>query len=150
MPITWRKEKRMTNILIIVLYSCGALAILLASVGLLRMPDLYLRLSVTTKAATLGIGLILVGSAFHFSDVGVTSRVIAIIFFITATAPVSAQLIGKAAYFIKATMWKRTITDELDGMYNIKTHKLKSSGTPDGLESPVDDGKPRDPDTVQD
>lgn len=140
----------MTNILIIVLYSCGALAILLASVGLLRMPDLYLRLSVTTKAATLGIGLILVGSAFHFSDVGVTSRVIAIIFFITATAPVSAQLIGKAAYFIKATMWKRTIIDELDGMYNIKTHKLKSSGTPDGLESPVDDGKPRDPDTVQD
>src|SRR4051812_36262463 len=103
----------MINFIIAVCTGLGAIAILLASIGLLRMPDLYLRLSVTTKAATLGIGLILIGCAFHFQDVGVTSRVLAIIFFTTLTAPVSAQLIGRVAYLIKAKMWKHTITDEL-------------------------------------
>ena len=116
----------MINIIIAVSTGIGAIAILLASIGILRMPDLYLRLSVTTKAATLGTGLILVGCAFHFQNVGVTSRVFAIILFITLTAPVSAQLIGRVAYLIKAKMWKHTITDELDGMYDSESHTLES------------------------
>ena len=122
----------MINILIALCTGIGAIAILLASIGILRMPDLYLRLSVTTKAATLGIGMILVGAAFHFQDVGVTSRALAIIFFSTLTAPVSAQLIGRVAYIIKATMWKHTITDELDGKYDIDSHALNSNVTSDG------------------
>lgn len=119
----------MIDILIAFCTGIGAIAILLASIGLLRMPDLYLRLSVTTKAATLGIGMILVGGAFHFQDVGVTSRALAIIFFITLTAPVSAQLIGRIAYLIKAKMWEHTITDELDGMYDSESHALESDVT---------------------
>ena len=117
----------MIDVLIALFCLLGVVAILLASIGILRMPDLYLRLSVTTKAATLGTGLILVGGALHFQEVGVTSRVIAIIFFTTLTAPVSAQLIGRVAYIIKAKMWKHTITDELDGMYDDESHALKSN-----------------------
>jgi len=115
----------MIDAIIMILSGIGAIAILLASIGILRMPDLYLRLSVTTKAATLGVGLILVAAAFHFQNVGVTSRVIAIIFFITLTAPVSAQLIGRAAYLIKVDIWKNTIKDELDGMYDSNNNTLK-------------------------
>lgn len=120
---------------IMVLSGIGAVAILLASVGLLRMPDLYLRLSVTTKAATLGIGLILISAALYFRNVGVTSRVLAIIFFTTVTAPVSAQLISRAAYLIKTKMWKHTIIDELDGMYdsaNNTLHGIETSNDQDG------------------
>ena len=125
----------MINIIIAIFAGIGAIAILLAAIGIIRMPDLYLRLSVTTKAATLGVGLILVGGAFHFQDVGVTSRAIAIIFFTTLTAPVSAQLIGRVAYIIKAEIWEHTITDELDGMYDSETHSLES------MEKNVDDNK---------
>jgi multicomponent Na+:H+ antiporter subunit G len=125
----------MIDILIIILTGIGAVAILLASLGILRMPDVYLRLSVTTKAATLGIGLILVGAAFHFQDVGVTSRVLAIIFFITLTAPVSAQLIGRAAYHSKVELWKHTITDELDSMYEENSDTLLSSDKMKATES---------------
>ncbi len=119
-----------------ILSGVGAITILLASIGMLRMPDLYLRLSVTTKAATLGVGLILVSAAFYFSNVGVTSRVLAIILFITITAPVSAQLIGRAAYLVKTKMWKHTIIDELDGMYdnNGTLHGTETS-EPDANES---------------
>jgi multicomponent Na+:H+ antiporter subunit G len=129
-----KKEKTMTEILIMILSGIGAIAILLASIGLLRMPDLYLRLSVTTKAATLGLGLILLGAAFWFQNVGVTSRVIAIIFFITLTAPVSAQLIARAAYLIKTKMWEHTIIDELDGMYDNTTQTLHGIDTTDEKE----------------
>lgn len=126
----------MINILIAVCTGIGAIAILLASIGILRMPDLYLRLSVTTKAATLGTGLILLGGAVHFQEVGVTSRVVAIVFFTTLTAPVSAQLIGRVAYLIKAKMWEHTITDELDGMYDNESHALKSTASQDENNAP--------------
>ena len=115
----------MIDIVLMIFSGIGAIAILLASVGLVRIPDLYLGLSVTTKAATLGVGLILVSAALHFQNVGVTSRVLAIIFFITLTAPVSAQLIGRAAYLIKVDIWKHTINDELEGMYDSNNDTLK-------------------------
>ncbi|HUC81138.1 MAG TPA: monovalent cation/H(+) antiporter subunit G [Flavisolibacter sp.] len=120
----------MTDILIMFLSGIGAIAILLASIGILRMPDFYHRLSVTTKAATLGVGLILVAGAFYFQNVGVTSRVLAIILFTTLTAPVSAQLIGRAAYLVKTKMWKHTIIDELDGMYDTATDTLHGMDVP--------------------
>jgi multicomponent Na+:H+ antiporter subunit G len=127
----------MIDILIMILTGIGAIAILLASIGVLRMPDLYLRLSVTTKAATLGVGLILVGAAFWFQNVGVTSRVLAIILFTALTAPVSAQLIARAAYLIKTKMWEHTIIDELDGMYDSTTQTLHGIDTPDKVDGSI-------------
>jgi multicomponent Na+:H+ antiporter subunit G len=127
----------MIEVLIMITSGIGAIAILLASIGILRMPDLYLRLSVTTKAATLGVGLILVGAAFWFQNVGVTSRVLAIILFTTLTAPVSAQLIARAAYLIKTKMWEHTIVDELDGMYDSTTQTLHGIDTPDETDGSV-------------
>ena len=127
----------MIEVLIMILTGIGAIAILLASIGILRMPDLYLRLSVTTKAATLGVGFILVGAAFWFQNVGVTSRVLAIILFTTLTAPVSAQLIARAAYLIKTKMWEHTVIDELDGMYDNATQTLHGIDTPDEVEGSV-------------
>ena len=127
----------MIEVLIMILTGIGAIAILLASIGILRMPDLYLHLSVTTKAATLGVGFILVGAAFWFQNVGVTSRVLAIILFTTLTAPVSAQLIARAAYLIKTKMWEHTVIDELDGMYDNATQTLHGIDTPDEVDGSV-------------
>ncbi|RYX99931.1 Na+/H+ antiporter subunit G, partial [bacterium] len=67
----------MTNIIIGFLSTVGALAILFASIGILRMPDFYLRLSVTVKAGTLGVGLLLACAGVVFPDVSVTTKVIA-------------------------------------------------------------------------
>ncbi len=127
----------MIDIIIMIFSGIGAIAILLASIGVLRMPDLYLRLSVTTKAATLGVGLILLGAAFWFQNVGVTSRVLAIILFTTLTAPVSAQLIARAAYLIKTKMWEHTIIDELEGMYDSTTQTLHGIDTPDETDGSI-------------
>src|SRR5690606_15641677 len=112
--------------LIGILATLGTIFVLLAAVGVIRMPDTYLRISVTTKAATLGIGLILAAAAVYFSEISITSRVLAIILFILLTAPVGAHLIGRASYFIGVKMWKKSVIDDLEGKYKKTTHELKS------------------------
>jgi len=89
----------MTDFFIILLSTSGALFSLLAAIGIIRMPDTYLRISVNTKAATLGVGLMLASAAVFFQDFAVTTRVQAIIIFVLLTAPVGAHLIGRTSYF---------------------------------------------------
>jgi multicomponent Na+:H+ antiporter subunit G len=116
----------MSEIIIGALATLGTLFVLLAAVGVIRMPDTYLRISVTTKAATLGIGLILGAAAVYFRDISITSRVLAIILFILLTAPVGAHLIGRASYFIGVKLWKKSVIDDLEGKYKKTTHELRS------------------------
>ncbi len=116
----------MIDIILAILSTIGALSILFAAIGILRMPDFYLRLSVTVKASTLGVGLLLICAAIMFPDVSVTTKAIAIIFFLIITAPIAAHMIGRAAYFTGTPLWKDTVIDELEGMYNEETHELES------------------------
>lgn len=119
----------MTDTIIAILATLGALFALLAAVGLVRMPDLYLRISVTTKAATLGIGLLLIGAAIYYNDVSISTRVVAIIFFILLTAPVGAHLIGRSSYFTGVKMWDKSVRDDLEGKYQKRSHELKSENS---------------------
>ncbi|MDN3595643.1 monovalent cation/H(+) antiporter subunit G [Zunongwangia endophytica] len=114
------------NILIGIIITLGTLFVLLAAVGLIRMPDTYLRISVNTKAATLGIGLLLVGVALYFYDLSTTSRAFIIILFLFLTAPVGAHLIGRASYFIGNKLWDQSKMDDLQGKYQRNSHILKS------------------------
>lgn len=116
----------MTDVLVAIFSFSGAIFILLASIGLIRMPDSYLRISVTTKAATLGVGLLLLAAAIHFQDFSITTRVLAIILFILLTAPISGHLIGRASYFSGVKLWKDSIMDDMEGKYNKATQELKS------------------------
>jgi len=91
----------------------GALFMLLAAVGLVRLPDLYLRMSATSKAATLGASLVLLGAAVHFGTAAVAGRAVVIVVFLFLTAPVAAHAIGRAGYRLKSPLWQGTIADEL-------------------------------------
>ncbi len=113
------------EIILILLCTIGTLSILFASIGILRMPDFYLRLSVTVKASTLGVGLLLAAAAMEFPEVFVTTKAIAIGFFLILTSPVAAHMIGRASYLSGISLWKGTQIDELDGMYD-KEHNLQS------------------------
>ncbi len=114
----------MMDIVLMILATLGTLLILIAAIGLVRMPDLYLRISVTTKAATLGVGLLLLCTGLYFSEVSITTRAIAIVFFLLLTAPIGAHLIGRSSYFTGVPLWKKTTIDELKGKYDEKTHGL--------------------------
>jgi len=135
----------MIDIIIAAIATLGALFVLLAAIGIVRMPDTYLRISVTTKAATLGVGLLLLSSTVFFSNADVTSQAFVIILFLFLTAPVSAHLIGRASYFIGVKLWDKSVMDELQGKYQKNTHILKSK-VDDTPEDNVDHSKMDDTD----
>jgi multicomponent Na+:H+ antiporter subunit G len=107
-----------------VLMVIGAIFLLLAAVGVLRMPDLFTRMQPATKGTTMGIACTLLAVAVHFGDSSMTTRALATIAFFFLTAPVTAHLIGRASYFVGVPLWKGTVIDELRGRYNPLTHDL--------------------------
>lgn len=126
----------MSDWIIIIFSTAGTLFILLAAFGLLKMPDFYMRVSISTKAITLGTGLILIATAVSFNEFSITSRVIAIIIFIILTAPVAAHMIGRSAYFTKVYMWDKTVINELHDQYNRSKHTLNSVNKEDKNDKP--------------
>jgi multicomponent Na+:H+ antiporter subunit G len=116
----------MEEVLSAILMIVGAVFMLLAGLGLIRMPDLFLRMSATTKAATLGATSMLLAIAVYFHDLGITSRAVATIVFLLLTAPVAAHMIGRAAYFGNVPLWENTVVDDLSGRYHPATHALDS------------------------
>ncbi len=109
----------------------GALLMLVASIGILRMPDLLIRMHATTKAGALGGGLMVLSVAFFFDDGAVTARAVATVIFIILTAPVAAHIIGRAAYFVGLPLWEHTVKDDLEGRYDPETHTLSSGEVKD-------------------
>lgn len=91
----------------------GAGLMLLASVGLLRMPDLFMRMQSATKAYTLGPLLILTAAALNFGTLGVAARILLVIIFLFVTAPVAGHLVGRAAYLRGLPRWSGTAWDEI-------------------------------------
>ena len=101
------------SLVVAALLVLGASFMLLAAVGLVRLPDVYLRMSAASKAATLGASLVLLGAALHFGSAAVAGRAIVIVAFLFLTAPVAAHVIGRAAYRRRSPLWSGTIADEM-------------------------------------
>ncbi len=116
----------MNEIIVAFFLLFGVAFILLASIGLLRFPDIYMRISAVTKSATMGIASMLFAVMFHFWQLEISARILATIVFLFSTSPIASQMIGRAAYFIGVSMWIKSKTDEMSGQYNMKTHSLDS------------------------
>lgn len=81
----------------------GAGFALVGSIGLVRLPDFFMRLHGPTKATTLGVGGMLAASILHFSNTGhgLSLHELLVAIFLFTTAPVSANLLGKSALHTK-------------------------------------------------
>ncbi|MFT7016891.1 MAG: multicomponent Na+:H+ antiporter subunit G [Cellvibrionaceae bacterium] len=115
----------------------------LAAIGLLKFPDLPIRMHATTKSGVFATCLIMIAVALYFRQTDITARVIAIITFILITAPVAAHAIGRAAYFAGVPLWPGTIKDELGDYYSPEPDSINSSELdsiknpePDSIKSP--------------
>lgn len=96
-----------------VLVGAGILLILLAAVGIVRFPDVLTRASAATKAAGLGVALVLAGVAFLFGTVEAAIKLSLAVVLQFLTAPVSGHVIARAAYRSGSPLWEGTHTDEL-------------------------------------
>ncbi|CDI02589.1 MAG: Na+/H+ antiporter subunit G [Candidatus Competibacter denitrificans] len=104
----------MLDILLSLLILAGALFTFIGSLGLVRLPDFYMRLHAPTKATTLGVGSLLIASALYFSthDEGVSLHEALVTMFLFITAPVSAHLLSKAALHLKLRSLAELLPDE--------------------------------------
>ncbi len=116
----------MGSILSGVLMVIGASFMLLAALGVARMPDLFTRMHASTKSTTLGVACLMLGVAVHFGDLSVAARALAVVAFVFFTAPVAAHMIARAAYFSGVPLWSGTLGDELRGRYDEQAHTLHS------------------------
>ncbi len=114
----------MTEIIGIILLLIGTIFMFISALGLMRMPDLYLRMSASTKTSTIGVGTVLLAAAVYFNDLAIASRALAVIFFLLLTAPIAAHMIGRAAYSTGVPLWEGTRYDELKGKYDTNTQAL--------------------------
>ena len=74
----------------------GGFFVLVAAIGIVRLPDLLTRMHASTKAGTLGSLLVLVGLAIYVGTAPVVSKAIATALFLLLTAPIAAHMIGRA------------------------------------------------------
>jgi len=88
----------------------GGAFTLIGAIGLARLPDFYTRLHGPTKATTLGVGAIMLSSVVYFSShgqgLGISEILITV--FLLMTAPVSANMLAKAAMHIGVKSMENT------------------------------------------
>ena len=96
-----------------VLILAGVPLAVLAGVGLQRFPDVFARMHSATKPATLGLLLVLVGTAFRLDDARDIARLLLVVLLQFATVAVGSHMVGRAAYRSGQELSGDTILDEL-------------------------------------
>jgi multicomponent Na+:H+ antiporter subunit G len=94
-----------TGILLLV----GASFLLLAGVAVARFPDLFMRLSASSKAVSLGAGVMFIAVGVYFGETGVLARAVAGMGFFLLTSPVAAHVLARAGHHIGIPFWRNTI-----------------------------------------
>ena len=116
-----------------VLLLLGAASCLLGALGLVRLPDLPSRLQAATKPQTLGLLLVLAGTALRVEPVSAATLVLVGLFQVL-TAPVVSQLVGRSAYRSGAVRGELLVVDDL-------ADQMPADPPPDGGNSDPDAGR---------
>lgn len=91
----------------VLLILAGAFFFFAGTVGLLRFPDVYMRLHALTKADTLGLGLVVCGLALQ-AESGVTIVKLLLIWVMAAIASATiGHLVALAALHEGVELWRR-------------------------------------------
>lgn len=90
----------------------GALLILAAAIGILRLPDVLCRSHAVAKAVTLGIFLLLLGLWVNLGAEEAGLKVFLAIFFQLVTIPLGSHLVGRLAFQKDIPRWRQRPTDD--------------------------------------
>jgi multicomponent Na+:H+ antiporter subunit G len=104
----------MIEIISAIVIILGVLFVVIGAIGLLRLPDFYIRISAITKAATLGVACIMIGVALNYNEISIAIKAFAVVLFLLITSPIAAHIIGRAAYDGGVPLWKKTEINEYE------------------------------------
>ena len=120
----------MIDVLAGTLLVAGSLMATIAAIGIVRFPDVLSRMHAATKPQTVGLLLILAGLALRLRDLSDVTIIVLIGLFQLLTAPVSAHMVGRAAFRTGFARRDRLTVCEFDA---------------DGTWDTEDDGAPEEP-----
>ena len=103
------------EILVSIFLLIGAFFMLVGGIGMVRLPDLFMRLHAPTKSSTLGLGSFLMASILFsaiYGRFGFAEVLINLFAFITA--PVSANLMAQAALHLRLRSLSGEVPETLE------------------------------------
>ena len=103
----------MIDVIAGVLLVAGASLATIAAIGIVRFPDVLSRMHAATKPQTVGLLLILAGLGLRLRDVSDITILVLIAVFQLMTAPVSAHMVGRAAFRTGFFRQDLLVVDEL-------------------------------------
>lgn len=83
--------------LVALLVLVGSFFLVVGTVGLLRLPNVYNRLHATSKATTLGVSGVALAAWVYFGPAGEGLKGLVTILFLFLTAPTGSHMISRAA-----------------------------------------------------
>ncbi len=89
----------------------GSLVLLIASIGLHRMPDAYNRIQVGTKASTMSVVFVMIG--FIFILPSWFGKFFTIMLFVMLTNPISSNVLMRASHKKGEPLSSKTVIDNL-------------------------------------
>ncbi|MFW1754018.1 Na+/H+ antiporter subunit G [Acinetobacter wanghuae] len=103
------------EILVSIFLLIGAFFMLVGGIGMVRLPDLFMRLHAPTKSSTLGLGSFLIAAMIFsamYGRFGFAEILITLFAFITA--PVSANLMAQAALHLRLRSMSGEASEAID------------------------------------
>lgn len=101
-----------------ILLITGSIFTLIAAVGIIRFPDIYMRKSASAKASTFGVSLIALSVILVNFNIIVAIKVLAILFLLFLTIPIGSQVLARAAIKTGIKFWNKTKIHELKNNKN--------------------------------
>lgn len=102
----------MAEVLTAGLMVSGVLLMLIAGIGLSRLPDPLCRAHAVAKAVSLGIALILLGAWVALGTAAAGLKLVLAIVFQLATIPVASHLLAQAALQLNLPRWQPTKNED--------------------------------------
>lgn len=106
-----------------ILLVSGAFFMLVASIGMVRLEDLYMRMHASTKAPSLGIFLMVMAVIVYFFKFWTSIEGLIIILFVFLTTPIGSHMISRVAHSMGVEKDKNTMIDELEDDSLVKENK---------------------------
>lgn len=105
----------MMNSLIAFMLIGGTIMTALATVGIIRLPDMYSRLHAATKSTTLGVIMIMTGAFIYFWYIEglIETNLLLGALFILLTSPVASHLLSRSAFHADVKPYKLTVLNDL-------------------------------------
>ena len=129
------------NVLTSVALTGGLFFMLVGALGVLRLPDVYLRMIAASKCITLGITGMLLAAVFHFTAVGTSpdaapggssavaasTKAVLVILFQFIAGPVGTFMLARSAHVDRVQQWDGTLSDDLSDDTAASSRRTESS-----------------------